>query len=37
MTDVIFNGTDQAKPLAMAEVSLTLTDAKRSWERNTTK
>ncbi len=26
MTDVIFNGTDQAKPLAMAEVSLTLTD-----------
>ena len=24
MTDVIFNGTDQAKPLAMAEVSLTL-------------
>jgi chromosome segregation protein len=25
MTDVIFNGTDQAKPLAMAEVSLTLT------------
>jgi chromosome segregation protein len=26
MTDVIFNGTDNAKPLAMAEVSLTLTD-----------
>ncbi|NCA81796.1 MAG: chromosome segregation protein SMC [Opitutae bacterium] len=26
MTDVIFNGTDHAKPLAMAEVSLTLTD-----------
>jgi len=26
MTDVIFNGTDQAKPLAMAEVSLTLSD-----------
>ncbi len=26
MTDVIFNGTDTAKPLAMAEVSLTLTD-----------
>ena len=26
MTDVIFSGTDQAKPLAMAEVSLTLTD-----------
>jgi len=26
MTDVIFNGTDKAKPLAMAEVSLTLTD-----------
>lgn len=26
MTDVIFNGTDQAKPLAMAEVNLTLTD-----------
>lgn len=26
MTDVIFNGTDQARPLAMAEVSLTLTD-----------
>ena len=26
MTDVIFNGTDQAKPLAMAEVSLTLAD-----------
>ena len=26
MTDVIFNGTDQAKPLAMAEVSLTLTE-----------
>ncbi len=26
MTDVIFNGSDQAKPLAMAEVSLTLTD-----------
>ncbi len=26
MTDVIFNGTDLAKPLAMAEVSLTLTD-----------
>ncbi|HAL92191.1 MAG TPA: chromosome segregation protein SMC [Verrucomicrobia bacterium] len=25
MTDVIFNGTHQAKPLAMAEVSLTLT------------
>ncbi len=25
MTDVIFNGTDHAKPLAMAEVSLTLT------------
>jgi chromosome segregation protein len=24
MTDVIFNGTDEAKPLAMAEVSLTL-------------
>ena len=26
MTDVIFNGTDAAKPLAMAEVSLTLSD-----------
>jgi len=26
MTDVIFNGTDKAKALAMAEVSLTLTD-----------
>ena len=26
MTDVIFNGTDAAKPLAMAEVNLTLTD-----------
>jgi len=26
MTDVIFNGTDQVKPLAMAEVSLTLAD-----------
>ncbi|NLG35434.1 MAG: chromosome segregation protein SMC [Lentisphaerae bacterium] len=26
MTDVIFNGTDHAKPLAMAEVSLTLAD-----------
>lgn len=26
MTDVIFNGTDTAKALAMAEVSLTLTD-----------
>ncbi len=26
MTDVIFSGTDHAKPLAMAEVSLTLTD-----------
>ena len=26
MTDVIFNGTDHAKPLAMAEVSLTLSD-----------
>jgi chromosome segregation protein len=26
MTDVIFNGTDNAKPLAMAEVGLTLAD-----------
>lgn len=26
MTDVIFSGTDSAKPLGMAEVSLTLTD-----------
>lgn len=30
MTDVIFGGTDTAKPLAMAEVSLTLADCEKS-------
>ncbi|MBQ7252928.1 MAG: AAA family ATPase, partial [Kiritimatiellae bacterium] len=30
MTDVIFNGTDTARPLAMAEVSLTFTDCEET-------
>ncbi|MEC8517708.1 MAG: AAA family ATPase, partial [Verrucomicrobiota bacterium] len=30
MQDIIFNGTDDAKPMGMAEVSLTLTDCSKS-------
>ena len=30
MQDIIFNGTDEAKPMGMAEVSLTLTDCSKS-------
>ena len=30
MEDVIFNGTDNSKPLGMAEVSLTLADCEKA-------